>query len=130
MLRLAIDVTVADGGQRGDDPVETCDVDEAAVIFLGADGKVWVVEPRAPALRLSDQDPPAGNHMHDREEDDQLAEYALYVALGLLRDVALGHHGIDRLVQDSHSTVEVIRAQKLQVVHPAVLVVEEQRQRR
>ena len=70
LLRLAIDVTVADCGQRGDDPVETCDVDVAAVIFLGADGKVWVVEPRAPSLRLSDQDPPAGNHMHDREEDD------------------------------------------------------------
>ena len=68
--------------------------------------------------------------MHDCKEDDQLAENALHVALGLFRDVALSHYGIDGLVQNTHGTIEVIRAQKLQIVHPAVLVVEEQRQGR
>ena len=51
--------------------------------------------------------------MHNREQNDELAEDRLHIALGLLRYVALGHDWINCLFQDSHSANEIVRTKEL-----------------
>ena len=66
-ISCTVDISVAYRGERGHDPVETGDVDEAAVMVILRDLEILIRQPSSPTFRLTDQYPAAGNHVHNCE---------------------------------------------------------------
>ena len=62
--------------------------------------------------------------MHDRNQNDKLAEDGLHVAAGLLRDITPFDDRIYQLVmQDRDRAREIDYSQELEVIHPVELIV-------
>ena len=69
--------------------------------------------------------------MHDRNQNDELAEDGLHVAAGLFRDIAPFYDRIYQLfMQDSDRAGEVDHSQELEVIHPVVIIVSKECQGR
>ena len=114
----SINVSIADSSQRCNHPIQRGDINRDAIGYSMATltVRVWqpsfwnarIVKPRAPVFSLTYVDPTTSYHVHNREQDNELAENWLDVRLGLLWNVATWDHWVNYTAQDVDTSWKVV----------------------